>query len=510
LARYGKGVVWLLAAIVVGLAGWGSQACLALPQTQSLSDTLSDVSRGVARASEVKQGAGERRVCILEEMHTSVAGQIEIAVVLLRLHDRHALRHIALEGLVGGKEFPSVRWFHSLGNDKVLRDEIAVRLLQSGEINAAEFLSLVYPDVAIHPADDPQLYAVELTEGAKVASLVYLYKIALKSVREEHLPRLMELKRQGKLGDLIEYVISLDEWAKQKHAELKAHKSTVSTKEELAKLREIQKKAESVGAPILPEEKAAMAELMSFYEAAMKRSDVLVKAALDVNASGAGSLVALKVGAAHTREMTPRLDEARVAYGVLTPLSLVAGAEAGDINFASFDRKCRLQSVDWTGNFSGSLLDGRRMAAPVVGETWFKGKSQLYFATALLARMAGSEPFPDPEGKKKIDALDLVRVDWSTMRKEANGDVVFKASVQGAKGQVDIWTRCGVPKNLVTPPESSKPNLEEMLLRSLEEVRKEKGTREEPPITALERITLDVVAKFARSQDALGTVRVSG
>src|SRR5260370_37814511 len=103
---------------------------------------LADVSMGVGQVRNSKEGSGERQICVLEERHTSVAGQIEIALMLLRLHDRYGLRDLALEGLTKDKQFPSTKWFRDMGgpDDSELRNQIAVGLLRQGEISAVELI----------------------------------------------------------------------------------------------------------------------------------------------------------------------------------------------------------------------------------------------------------------------------------------------------------------------------------------------------------------------------------
>src|SRR5260370_11477508 len=103
---------------------------------------LADVSRGVGKVLNSMEGSGDRQVCVLEEKHTSVAGQIEIALMLLRLHDRYGLRDIALEGLTKDREFPSIKWFRDMGgpDDEELRNQVAVGLLRQGEISAVELI----------------------------------------------------------------------------------------------------------------------------------------------------------------------------------------------------------------------------------------------------------------------------------------------------------------------------------------------------------------------------------
>jgi hypothetical protein len=158
---------------------------------RSVSDMLADVSQDVGRVSS-QEGSGKPRICVLEEKHTSIVGQFEIALMLLRLHERYGLRDIALEGLTKDKRFPSVKWFTEMGGpeDVDLKNEIVVGLLRDGEISAVELIAMLFPDVVVHPADATDAYLVELSDKAAAASGAFLVKIGLKSVRPEHYAQL--------------------------------------------------------------------------------------------------------------------------------------------------------------------------------------------------------------------------------------------------------------------------------------------------------------------------------
>jgi hypothetical protein len=521
-----------LACVVVGLMLWtvgntgcanpadGSGAGLSSdPNTspssgssvKNLSEMLTDVSVGVGQVSNIQERSAERSVCVFEERHTSVAGQIEIALMLLRLHDRYGLRHIALEGLTRDMEFPSIKWFQDMGgpDDADLRDQIAVGLLHQGEISAVELIALCFPDVIVHAADDATAYAVELTQRAGIASTAYLYKIAFKSVPPEHYPRIQQLQQQKKINEMLEYVISHDLWAKERYQRMKKAATVVSIEQTLRDLQEIENRATSVGAEISDEDRSAMSEAKAFFEAADKRSQTMVQTALGVERAVA--IVAMNIGAAHTEGVKRMLDESKTAYGVLTPLSLAQNTKSGDLSYEAFQRKNKLQSVAWKDKGLGSLLDGRRKPSPVVGEKRIQGESQHRFVTAVMARAAGGPNFPDDNLKRRLNALPYAKVQWNTVRKEPNGDVVFMTSVLGQNGSVNVWTRCGVPNAMQMFAKRKGPTLEQLLLDDLDKVKKEPGERKEPSKSpVIEMVTPDVLAAFAKEPGALAAIRFSG
>lgn len=492
-------------------------AAQAAPQRsgpESFGDMLAEVCTDVAKVSSREDGVGERRICILEEMHTGTAAQIETAIMLLRLHDTYGLRNIVLEALVAGETFPSTDWFRALcgPEDDRLRDELAVTLLRSAEIGAVEFIALVRDDVTVHPGDAAEAYAVELSDRGGVAAISYLFKIGLQSVKDEDLEHLKKLKDDEKIEELVEYVIGLDPWAKKRHDQLKDTETISSIEQWLAMLEEIQEKANDVGAQITDEEREAMGEAIAFFTAAEERSGALVASAVGGAVGTRPGLVAINCGAAHTVGVKRRLSEAKATHAVLTPLSLTLAA--GSIRYEAFERKLKRQSVAWDGKGLASYLDGRRKNPPIIGTEWFAAVSELHFATALIARAGGGPGFPDGTLKGKLAELEHVRVDWDSVERQRNGDVVFSASVSGAKGRKTIWVRCGIPEGEIMVPgteEEGGPALVDLLFEALGKVKAEKGQREEPEEgTVLESVTPDVLAGFSPDRGAVMTLRITG
>src|SRR3712207_3013784 len=189
--------------------------------------------------------------------------------MMLRLYERHGLRHIALEGLTADKPFPTTGWYRQLGGpeDEETRHEVLVGLLRDGEISAAELIAAAFPDVNVVAADDPAAYAVEETQAASAAPTAYLYRIGLKSVRPEHAARLRQLSRQHKVTQLVEFVISLDGWAGERYEAMKSAARRPSVEQRLRELEEIEARAALAGAEITAEDRGAMAEARDFFEA---------------------------------------------------------------------------------------------------------------------------------------------------------------------------------------------------------------------------------------------------
>lgn len=477
--------------------------------SKSFSAMLSDVSREVGQVT-VAEGSGDHQICILEERHTSIPGQFEIALMLLRLHDKYGLRDIALEGLTKDKQFPSVGWFREMGGpeDDELKNQILVGLLREGEIGAVELIAMAFPDVEVHAVDDPNAYRVEFTTKAATGSAAYLYKIALKSVRPEHYARLQQLDREKKHRELVEYVMSLDPWVKEQYDQLNKDTSR-SIEETQHLLQEIEQRASSAGAQISDAERASMSEAKAFFGAAGTRTKTMVDTTFEIGRTT--PLIAMNVGAAHTPEIVRMLREAKSTFGVLKPVALAQGSKAAELTFEAFERKNKYRSVSFSGKGLGSFLDGRRKSPPTAGEVHVQSATQVRYLTTLMVRGSNGPDFPTSELKNKINKLENVKVDWNTVRKEPNGDISFTLSVLGEKGWTNLAARAGMPKGIPVFNKLKGKKLEELLQEGHDEVSREAGERKEPekaPVT--EFVTPDVSAAFAKTPQALANVLISG
>ena len=486
----------LVAGLVLSLMLWtfGTTACRSSTPASNTASTnadssndfttlLTNVSSGVGKVSS-HGGSGTPKILVFEELHTSIAGQFEIAVMLLRLRNQHGLREIALEGLTKDKSYPSVQWFRQMGGPEngELRNQIAVGLMRAGEISAVDLMAMVFPDTVVHAADDPVAYPAKLTEKANRAIGSYLYKIALKSP---------------------------DNWVKQMSEEL--NKETRRSIEELQTLiQQIEQRAAAVGANLSEEDRRGMAETKAFFDAARTRTKTMVDTSVEIGRSA--SLVAMNVGAAHTSEIVQMFQNSKATYGVLSPLALANGLKAGDLTVEAFERKGDLMSVAFNGKGLGGLLDGRRKYPPAVDQKWLQAEAQLRYATAVIVRSGGGGgKFPDSIPKDEINSLPDVKVHADSIRKEPNGDISFLASVLGQKGWVDIYVRGGMPNGIAALEKHKGQALEKLLLENLDEIRKEPGERKEPtrePVT--EMVTPDVAAAYAKTPAALKQMKISG
>ena len=129
------------------------------------------------------QGKKIAPVMVMEEAHNSRSIQIQNAIAMVRLYSKYGLRDIALEGYLKDDTKIDTDWYYKAARkDTRARIEVAVRLLEEGEISSAEFLKLAYEDVSLHPIEISKEYNVELGEKAQTAPLLCLLKIAQNSL----------------------------------------------------------------------------------------------------------------------------------------------------------------------------------------------------------------------------------------------------------------------------------------------------------------------------------------
>jgi len=138
------------------------------PGTLAALPDPASVARGVAQEVGLvgKAVVGPRGpVYVFEEFHTSRVGQLQIAIMFLRLYDRHGLRVLGQEGVLQRPEPLNATWFHKMGGHAAgrTREDVAVRMLAEGEIRAGEFMALLFPDFRVFGTED-QDYNVQLKE----------------------------------------------------------------------------------------------------------------------------------------------------------------------------------------------------------------------------------------------------------------------------------------------------------------------------------------------------------
>jgi hypothetical protein len=518
-------------------------ACTSKPVLTPTSGSSLDI-RSMAEdiatdAGQVMQTVGKdpnRVVVIFEEIHDSPAGQVEIAIMLNRLYLQYGLRQIGLEGAFFPKGNLDASWFSpSFGAGQMIgeRQDVAVQTLESGEINSAELMALIYPDIIVTGIDDKDLYGVEPEDAAWNAPIFYLMQIAATSMNDEEITNANEmiteagdlnneadeLRAQGKTQEAdkktqeavdkyqeaIDYVINTDEWASKKYELYTDEAAIPSCKDELQLLNDIEAKAEEVSASIEAGDKDSMQSLREFYDATCQRDSAMTGHILELLKQNPGIPVAITIGAAHTEGMTRIFSDNGVSFVVIRATSF--NVHNGDLNNSPYTRKMDVKSVDSPGEL-GFMLDGRKKPQSVIETVWFKSKAGIFLLANRLAHaLATGQPFSEA-----LDGLSLpdgVNIDQSTIEVK-DGSVLFMVGAQEENGKhINIWVRT---KKIGA---AQAKTLEQRLFESRDRIRSMpepdpnyvEPTESDPTETL---ITSDVKAIFATSRAGILAATATG
>ncbi|HUT36263.1 MAG TPA: hypothetical protein VNE39_22435 [Planctomycetota bacterium] len=469
-------------------------------------------------------------ILLLEETHTSRAGQIQSAVVLLRLREKHGLRHIALEGYLRERRAIKADWFAAAaGGDGERRARVAARLLKEGEISNAEFVALAYDDVGLEPIETQAEHSVTMEAEAAVAPFTYLIRIAQTSLAERHVPKLQQFNaelgklegeaKQKKLSEMLDYILAADPWTDARAKAMRDVEAArkLSAEQHLARVEEIVERARTRSAELSAEERRAMEANLAFWRGRIAASRTMVESAGRIADQAGVSVVAMIIGAAHTQGMCRMLREQGRPFAVITPLALLNREEASDLPWEMFERKEQRLSV-YSEGFMETLLKAFKKPEPVTSEPWLQAKAELYLFTDRIAK-AILVPSPPPGGGKPpfgfaTGALNgrWVAIDPSRIRivrdKEEDPNsgraVLFPAvlNYNDPAKRTEIWVKAGL--NSTPVPGRERQSVESMLLDALKEVQKEEGKLDKKVEDKAGRVqvTVNCTAAFATTEGA--------
>jgi hypothetical protein len=473
-----------------------------------------DIATDVGQVMTSVEGNPDRVIIVFEETHDSPAGQIEIAIMLNRLYEGYDLRHMGLEGAIAADGVLDATWFHypsplRTGDLIQAREDVAVQMLEDGDINSMEMMALVYDDAEVVGIEKKEEYDTELPEGAGAATTIYLYKIAVPGLTQSEISQANDLMSQDKILEAVEFIISTDEYTEEMYARLSDPSVILSCEKLVELVDEIEAKAADVAADITSEDKANLKALRTFYQTCVDRSKTMVDDILSLLEQFPGAPLAMTIGAAHTEGMSDLFTDAGVSFAVIRPNSLAENREEGDLSFEAYDRKLLQLSVDPPGSL-GALLDGRRKPPPAVGELWAQSKAEVYLLTTFIARAAAQgQPPPFDEALEDIlPKLKNVTLMPDTIQVIEN-DVVFSVQALNNNSQpVQIWVRTRADKAL------AEKTLEERLFEALSNVHDKEPPAEEPEPTESEptliRVSSDTIAKFSTDQAAIVNTTLGG
>jgi hypothetical protein len=471
------------------------------------------IAANVGNVTHVEEGDPKRIVFIFEETHTSLAGQVEIAIMLNRLYERYGLRHIGLEGALAKKGDLNAQWFAApfkAGDPIRPREETIVQLLANGEINNAEMMALTYSDVKVTGIEQKEEYAVESPKGAEGTAIMCLYKIATTSMSQDEIRSFNDLAQQHKEEEALKYAVNTNEFTKDAYLQLTTANKVQSVEAISSLVDKIKTKAGEANVTLSNKEMASLDGLKLFFDTAGKRSHTMFASTSAMIQQFPDAPVAMVVGAAHTEGLISQWKGAGVSFAVIRGKSLAEGRKSGDLTLVAYKRKLNARSVGPAGSL-GAFLDGRKKPPPVVDLSWFRNVASINYLTTMIARAAAAGEHP-PFEKTLQDVLPRLKgvtLISGSIRMVGN-DVVFGVSTQDNNAQpVNIWVRARAQH----PP--APQTLEPRLLEALNEVK----SREEPDDSkpdptgskpVLMRVSVDTMAKFAKSEKAIMNANLGG
>ena len=477
-------------------------------------------------------------ILLMEEVHTSRAGQIQHVITLVRLRERPGLQAIALEGYLKERPALSTDWYvQAAGGDKLRRARVAARLLKEGEISCAEFMALTYQDVALRPIETTSQYTVEMPKEAAVAPLGHLVKIAERSLTQSHAARLQQLNseierlqgegRQKKVKELLDYILSVDSWVDGKAKALRDPNvaRNFTAEEQFARMEEIVERAKKLSVELSPDERQGMEKNLAFWRGRIAASRTMVDAVAPLADQPGAEVVPMIIGAAHTRGMCAMLRQAGRPFAVVTPLALKKAEEAGDLTFEMFERKYQRKSV-FTEGFMELLSSAFKKPEPVLAQAWFQAKSELYLFVDRIARgilgppappNGGKPPygFADDDFKGRFVRIDPRRIELVPDTQDGKGRAVLIPAALNPDDPAkrkQIWVKACLNMALGQEPSSlEREHVEGMLRKALQEVQAEKETQKKAEDEkGRVQITQHVRAAINASKEAAQAVILGG
>ena len=356
-------------------------------------------------------------IMVMEEAHNSRAAQIQHAIALVRLYSKFGLRDIALEGYLKDDTKIDTDWYHKAAQkDTRAKIEVAVRLLEEGEISSAEFLKLIYNDVFLHPIEISKDYNVDIGEKAQSAPLLCLLKIAHSSLTQNQLLEVRRLdseskkldgeKRNEKIRELLNYILSVDPWVKQTADSMQSKDffAKAPLQRHLKIMEEIKKRIEIQSVKLTSDEIDALDKYIAFFKGRENADYTMVDGTINVAGHKDVPIVAMIIGCAHTQKICELLKKEQRSYAVITPMALKNADKKGELDYEMFKRKYQKLSVFTEGFLSNVLMQTFQASAnkkpgPVLNEPWINAKSELYLFADRIVRAVfggGSQDPPKP------------------------------------------------------------------------------------------------------------------
>lgn len=352
-------------------------------QKENLGTISATACKDYGVVSHVSKGSKGIPIIVLEETHESIAGQIQHAITLVRLHDKYKMKDIALEGYLKERAKIDTEWFKKAthGLEFLSKAGIAVSLLKEGDISSAEFMKLVYDDVTLHPIETKREYELEINpEIANKGLNSYLGKIAAQSSENS-------------------------KWVEEKVKMLNDTTKIKPLEENLTIGEDIKRRAERLSLKFTSDEQKAFESYLTFLRKRVKSNKILFDSTIAIANQQNIPFVLMIIGAGHTQGISKMLDETNRPFAVITSLALKNNDKRGSLPWKMYERKYKRLSVFSEGFFMETILKAfplthkNRKPEPVLNEEWFKCKGTIYaWTTRICESLIGGGSGKQPPG----------------------------------------------------------------------------------------------------------------
>jgi len=492
---------------------------------ESIARTASD---GVGIVGSFSSGTKGAPIIILEENHASRAGQIQHAITLVRLHEKNGLKNIALEGYLFERPEIKIDWFvKATKGEPSTREDVAIKLLGEGEISCAEFMKLIYDDIALHPIEKIGEYITELDYDAAKSPIIHLFKIAEKSLKNEDIEKLQSLQKeietlpegkekQNKIKEMLEYIMSVDPWVQERYKLLQDRSIVLTSERQKGIMEEIKEKASKLSIQIDSKDKLALERNIKFLADRTKASKTMSLNVGKIGNKKGTSIVAMVIGAAHTDTICSLFKDSKSPYAVVRPLSFHNGK--GDLIWDMVEKKYDRFSVYTEGfmEIINSLFPPRKLKKfePVINEPWFQAKSEIYTYTGRFVKAVfGPPPMKPPEPPYGFAAGDFdgewvsidpnrVEIIYDDENTRLNRAIFFPVTLnyKNPENRREIWVKAVQDTDAVLRHE--RMNTEEKLMEELKRVQSEEKTdKKVEDLYGRVQMSINVLAAIGENRD---------
>jgi len=411
-----------------------------LAPTERVTEIATEIAKDAGEVRQVNAAGAKGPFFVFEEFHTSRPGRVQSALMLLRLYRKYGVKTIGLEGAFQSDKPLDGTWFHKAGGPtaSAAREDIAIQMLSDGEINQAEFMMLLFPDVTVNGTELREEHKQPDVKGNP--EVVYLLGIAEKLLSEADKQKVMALLKADKRDEAFKLMLSADPWVKRYFASMQDASST-NLEAVVERMNELQAKANTLSVQVDPAAKRELQELITFYGLRAKSSNTMVSSVLKTTSSNPRSPMAMIIGAAHTDKVVALHTKENVAFAVIRSKDL--NPQHDSLSMAQFDKKHKGQWAWAAPGTLGKLLNGEVNPPPISQTATGRSFGNMSVASLLIADAGrANKPLPG-ELWDELSKLPEVRIDKDSFSKDGY-DVIFRAWLKAVDGtEKEVWARVG-------------------------------------------------------------------